>query len=824
MAPLDALCELIDNAIDSFSAARFLGIETQNPIVIVELPSRKELSDNAGIIRVQDNGPGMSAVDAEKAIRAGFSGNNPYDSLGLFGMGFNISTGKLGVRTRFRTTRKEDSCFTETMIDLNQINNTKDYRLLAIESEKPDGFISGTIVEISMWWPEGNPNRGFIGKLVQYGLPKIREEIGRRYSTILRTRNIQIIINNDRCTPFEHCVWADNRFVERQGIGQIPAVYRFNTVIGNQKRCAKCTALIPQGDVECPSCKAVEIRTIEERIRGWVGIQRFDDQTEFGIDIIRNGRAIRISEKAAFFEFTDELKKVTKDYPIDSIYGRIVGEVELDFVPVDFLKQDFQRSSDEWQRAMLFLRGNSSLQPSQPGAAENSSCVYRLYQGYRRVRNVGKRDMYMGYWDSESGSGKRIARDIEKEYYRKFLLKEPGFYDDDEWWKKVEEADSKPLEEMIDCPVCNSQNYKEADVCAICDNILKGKTCINADCGETIALRAVSCPRCGASQIPHTSQPWRCNVCNTSNNSSSVECSNCGSAKGALNPLSLEYLSIHSNKDDELSLSGFFIELADKTNSSSLDIHVYSTNSPICSLEKQTSMPLISFKPSVREMHIFVDKTHRVYKTFHTRLEVLIASEIALFIYEINRAQSAHAEHNLTNITWSIIENAWGDQIETNSERTMNEVVAFLSQVKQRLSHVLKEESESIFDEMNEMQKKNFTDSVINSGADISRIGDMKKSGEFLLYIPDDFILKIYNGYPNEFFNGIVWDVGLGDSLGISSSLGSEAAEYASKRIITSYKNCLEDVIMLSQFHTNETLAVERCRLSLAFLQRRLVI
>ena len=44
-------------------------------------------------------------------------------------------------------------------------------------------------------------------------------------------------------------------------------------------------------------------------VRGWIGIQRFDDQSFFGVDLIRNGRAIRLAEKAAFFEFTDEFKK-----------------------------------------------------------------------------------------------------------------------------------------------------------------------------------------------------------------------------------------------------------------------------------------------------------------------------------------------------------------------------------------------------------------------------------------------------------------------------------------------------------------------------------
>lgn len=366
MQPLDALCELIDNAIDSFYGAKIQGLKTDNPMVIVTLPSRKQLSENGGMLRIQDNGPGMSPQNAEKAIKAGFSGNNPYDTLGLFGMGFNISTGKLGNITTFLTSREDMDSYVKTVINLEKINSTKDYSLDAEEIAKAsdDPYFKpgshGTIIEVKDWWPQGNANSGFVQKLVQYGLPKIREEIGRRYATILRKGEIKIFINEGKCEAYEHCVWDDSRYVVRK-TGNVPAVMRFDQVVGSTKRCGTCTAILGTSDTCCPSCGSTKIRTVEERVRGWIGIQRFDSDTDFGIDLIRNGRAIRIGEKNAFFEYVNEFKHVTKDYPIDSQYGRIVGEVNLDFVPVDFLKQDFQRSSAEWQRAITFIRGNSSL-------------------------------------------------------------------------------------------------------------------------------------------------------------------------------------------------------------------------------------------------------------------------------------------------------------------------------------------------------------------------------------------------------------------------------------------------------------------------------
>ena len=77
MSPLDALCELVDNALDSFQAARLRGVAVKSPTVVVELPKIAELDRGIGQLRVRDNGPGMDSSTAEKALRAGFSGNNP---------------------------------------------------------------------------------------------------------------------------------------------------------------------------------------------------------------------------------------------------------------------------------------------------------------------------------------------------------------------------------------------------------------------------------------------------------------------------------------------------------------------------------------------------------------------------------------------------------------------------------------------------------------------------------------------------------------------------------------------------------------------------
>ena len=282
MQPMDALCELIDNAIDSFHYAKIQGVVEPNPLVIVQLPTRKQAAENRGLLRIQDNGPGMTAQQAEKSIKAGFSGNNPYDTLGLFGMGFNISTGKLGNITTLMTARKDSATYVKTVINLEKINQHKDYELEAMELPKgedapfkDDGH--GTIIEVIDWWPEGNANKGFIQKLVNYGLPRIREELGRRYSTILKEEKVQLIVNDERCVAFEHCVWSKERFVTRKN-GNVPAVMFLDQTLLSTKRCGDCAAVLSDSDTCCPACGSTKIRTIDERVYGWIGIQRFDDE------------------------------------------------------------------------------------------------------------------------------------------------------------------------------------------------------------------------------------------------------------------------------------------------------------------------------------------------------------------------------------------------------------------------------------------------------------------------------------------------------------------------------------------------------------------
>lgn len=818
MAPMDALCELIDNAIDSFSIAKLRGIDIKQPIVWVDLPSKADISKGIGSLRIRDNGPGMTPEQAEKAIKAGYSGNNSFDSLGLFGMGFNISTSKFGRLTTFLTCRPEDTFFTKAVIDLEKINQTKSYALEAETIEKSPNFEQGTIIEVSGWWPAGNPNSDFIKKLIQYGDKKIMQEIGRRYATILKDKKIRILVNRNQCEPFEHCVWGSNRFVERNG-KQIPARYDFDTVICTKRRCGNCRTIIPDGDNECPSCHSTLIRSVEERIKGWVGIQRFDDPTQYGIDLIRNGRAIRPAEKSAFFEFVDEFKNVIKDYPIDGPYGRIVGEVHLDFVPVDFLKQDFQRSSEEWREAMKFLRGESSLQPRQPGADQNTSVVFKLYQGYRKVRECGRADMYMGYWDPTEGKAKRISRDVEKEFYQRFLKKEPGYYDDEKWWEKVEEASNPPIQPLAECPNCHCQNLVDDEVCQACGEVLIGKTCINPDCNKIIPKSAVICQFCGTSQIVSVKTPWTCDVCKTANKADDDVCKVCGKPRGTKDPLSEEYLVTISNKDDFLSVDGLTVTLADGKESAKINVTTYISSLPLLTPIKQKRLPLVIFK-TVNSIHLFIDPTHPSITNSKVPMEEMVAMEIASFIYSINMSMAKYPEHSLSTITWEIIDKLWADEVGISHTKIKEACAQFLSKIKSLVAdHVDPSEVDIVFSEMDKHHTDQMLATMYENGLDVNMLPALKQSGQILKYIPNDMILVLYDNNPKAFFNGNVWD----EKYGSSTSEGlSEMLKYAEEPILKNYRNSIETLVLFDLYPQKDGKTLRRVDAALQFLKLKL--
>lgn len=814
MKPIDALCELVDNAIDSFSFIDNSGSPSGINEIKIDLPTLTELQQGVGVIRVSDNGPGMTAEDAKKALTAGYSGQNAYGRLGMFGMGLNIATGKFAHKTRLITATQNSEKAIAVEVDLDKLVKQGDFKVQPSEVAKVDYFKehgSGTIIELTGWWRQGTPNSDNPRKLVQLGPGKIRETLGRRYATLLRldsSPRFKIKVKDDACKPFNHCVWSEDRFVKRGG-SRYPARQTFDVVLGTQTRCIECGELADSNG-SCPVDNSHAVGSVEERVRGWIGVQRYDDKSRYGIDLIRNGRAIRPDEKDAFFTFVDDAGESIDDYPVDGIYGRIVGEVHLNHVRVDFTKRDFERFTPEWQRAMEYLRGKSSLQPKQPGASENDSPVMKIFTGYRRVRNIGLGDMYMGEWKPGDDKAKRLSRDVEKEFLERFNNNEPGYFDDAKWWEKVEEASQKP-DDYKQCPECEFQNPANSEICGDCGFLLKSKDCIS--CGEKIPQSAPKCGHCGKSQIPEG--PWKCDVCGSNNSLDYDECQQCGRPKGAVNIFSLGALLDNSSKEDYLSVQDIEVDLPDGEQSKKFDLETRDTTLRDNSLHLPA---VIHSDLADRKLQIFLDKTHPMFLSLQLRPEHVVSAEAAAFI----RAESMHIlssarkyEHNLVVLQNKLLEKYWGSRLSDDPEQVRRDTHSLLEEICMKIADNMRNIAGEIFDGMSTLETNAMVSNMQESNVDISEMKALKVSGKFLHYIPPETVIAIFRDYPGRFFDKVVWK-----SPWSIPDLPEENVKAEQKRLKETYLNCLEDGIGFLRYKNPPSVVIRRARLSIEFLQR----
>ncbi|WP_067818830.1 ATP-binding protein [Actinomadura kijaniata] len=816
ISPLDALSELIDNAIDSFRAAEIAGTPSVVRHVIIDVPGPAAVDRGEGVIRVRDTGLGLTAEQIANAMRAGFTSKNHYDTLGLFGMGFNIATGKLGRITRVISVRTGEDHALQVTLDLPKLIKDQKFEVTAETVERPPGLEHGTIVEVKGWWPQGDANHGFIRDVARMSKDSLRERIGRRYATLLRSdsgRSVKMTVNGEPCRGFEHCAWSEERYVERAGHGKIPARIAIDEELTRSRRCLKDGADFNGGNV-CPRCGGTESREVAEHIRGWVGIQRFDDASDFGIDLIRNGRAIRTYEKDAFFTYRDEVKGTSeREYPIDQQYGRIVGEIHLDHVPVDFQKQNFQVSTEEWQTAMRYLRGGSLLPSQWPDDEKNTTPVSLLFQGYRKVRNFGRADLYMGVYDETKGKAVRISREVERDYYQRFLNKEPGYHDDAKWWELVETANEPPIEELPECVSCGFQNVKGAESCGGCAAILIGKQCLNADCGQTIAKQAELCPACGADQNPVIKFPWTCTFCATDNASGITRCVSCGQAEGEPHPASPQALQAESDANSELSVTGLSIELCNGKSTNPLDVRVRNVHRPILTRPERPAVPLITER-TTGHITVYIHLGHAIFAN-GVRPAYVIASEVAQYLYSLHQNLAGQPGHSIGTITTQVLMQGWGDAVTENADSVRQAIRTLMAGVVDRAAGI--SQAKDFYAELTGEQQSAMANEMISADVDLAEL-DHLKSGGYLKYCTPETLAAFFGRFPAAWFGGTVWS----DPWPSAEQLLPVAASALQSELTTKYQRCLEDCASYLRYQQPERLIVVRARAAAEFLGDKL--
>lgn len=251
--------------------------------------------------------------------------------------------------------------------------------------------------------------------------------------------DITISYDGDRVTPRKHCVWDAKRTVDNATFGKIPAVININHELPARKFCTTCWVWLSESELQCVACGDAEnIISRKRTLKGWVGVQRFFDKDHFGFDLIRNGRVIEELDKSLFTYESPEGDKIF-EYPIDAIHwgGRIVGELEIDFVRVSHQKDSFDKLDPEWKRVVELVRGNSPIQPkiSEPGLGEKRFPFSAAFCWIQKRKCGAKR------FSSINSKGVGLNAGPLKEYEEKFHAGDPAYQTDEKWYELVLQAE-----------------------------------------------------------------------------------------------------------------------------------------------------------------------------------------------------------------------------------------------------------------------------------------------------------------------------------------------------------------------------------------------
>lgn len=426
--PWQCFAELIDNSVDAFTTCSNLDYKR-----IDIFWSSERVPQDERTIEIKDNACGMTLDQITNAVKAGYSSNTPVDNLGLFGLGFNIATAKLGEKTVVYSTREGDSRWIGVEIDFSKLAQNRTFNAPVVYLDKEDLSEHGTRIIIS------SLNSG-VYPSVKSRESAIKKQLENVYSQLLTKWSIEVYVQNKRLTPKKHCVWSKSRYVIR-GNTRVYAVQEIDRIIGiSYFDMDRNTYLTPDQEDEILLHKAQgkvipkNIIERQKRIRGWVGIQRFFDTNEFGIDFIRNGRKILISNKEVFSFENEYTGTSILQYPVElgtTVGGRIVGEVEVDYLIPTYQKNDFDRTDVSWKQTIEVLKGVGPILPRlRKGMGytdENTSPIGLLANAYRRTEK-GTKNL-------------ALERSVAAEFYKKFLKGDPDFVQDDRWWQAVVEAD-----------------------------------------------------------------------------------------------------------------------------------------------------------------------------------------------------------------------------------------------------------------------------------------------------------------------------------------------------------------------------------------------
>lgn len=432
------LAELIDNSFDAFLKQKRSGV-TPGPggwKVSIDLPRKL---DDEPVVVVSDSGPGMTKTELQSSVKAGFSSNDRISNLGLFGMGFNVATARLGDRTEVSTCKSEDNFWYSVDIDFQSLIESRSFTASESAREKTNSDEHGTRIVISRLRPER-------ADYLSRNESKLRKRLGAIYAFLIEKEGFKIEINGEEVSPVRHCVWGENRSVQITVGGQrleVPAVKEIDFPLAPVCVCLRCSERYPENArPDLCSCGSDQFALQERSIWGWLGVQRYLHKTQYGIDFLRNGRKIMTWDKSLFSWSNPNDPNASEEieYPSELAHqgGRIVGEIHLDHVDVTYTKDRFEFKTEGWRTMVTRLRGEGPMRPQkakQAGYIENTTPLAEFYKAFK--------DASPGVHNLSPGDGSHGIHEKTREWGELFHEGIPEYQDDSIWWQAIMDHEGK---------------------------------------------------------------------------------------------------------------------------------------------------------------------------------------------------------------------------------------------------------------------------------------------------------------------------------------------------------------------------------------------
>lgn len=426
------LAELSDNSLDAFRELERTGANIDTARLDIHWSSETTPIVEREII-VEDNGPGMTLEQLQNAARAGFSNNDPIHNLGLFGMGFNISTARLGDETIFVSTKRGDSDWVGIQINFAELVKNQSFAAPVVTFSKDSSEVQGTRVIVRKL------KDGVFGDLKRK-VSSIRRRLETTYSPLLERRKVDIYLQGKILRPHPHCVWGESRFVVRKS-EKVNAIQRIDRDLGDawfdlgrnrylsEDEGAACDVMLSKNESILPN-----IVRRSRRLKGWIGVQRYSDTSDFGIDFIRNGRKILVSDKNIFGYENPDTGTFVSEYPVElgsTVGGRIVGELNVDYLIPTYQKNGFDTTDRAWRVTVEAVRGAGPILPKKRKTfgydGDNTSPLGVLVNAYRRA-DPGTKNL-------------SIPSSVAREFLREYRSENPDYLSDDKWYRSAQEAD-----------------------------------------------------------------------------------------------------------------------------------------------------------------------------------------------------------------------------------------------------------------------------------------------------------------------------------------------------------------------------------------------